>query len=111
MKNKKSILIIFIVISVIILAIAVGVIFGIIKSNNTDSSINTDSSLPESIPHFETSASQDKSEETVFPIKPNESDETEKADIEFDIGDHKPEIKDPSVGNVTVEYDTKEIEQ
>ena len=111
MKNKKIRLIIIIAIAVIFLAVVVGVMIGVIRAN----SVNTESNLPQTIPHSESSVSQDNSEEKVAPIKPtestDESDKTEKADIELDIGGYKPEYKEPSVGNVTIEYDTKEVEQ
>lgn len=47
------------------------------------------------------------------PIKPNDPVTvagSEQADVEFNIGDHRPDIN-PSAGTGEVEYDTKEVKR
>lgn len=51
---------------------------------------------------------------TIPPIIPSDTERVpteQKPNLEFDIGEYKPTAKNPSVDDVKVEYDTKEVER
>ena len=111
MKSKKKTIIIITIISVISLALLGILIYGIVQDNSAINKASDNNTLEEITPS-DSIQDTNKAEETVPPITPDKStdktDITEKADIEFDINNYKPEIKKPFVESVTIESGTKE---
>lgn len=113
MKNKKMIVNV-VMILIAILAIIALLIYDNIQQKEGLESGNDDIPLVEEIIHSETVSQTDQAESKVPPISSEDSSEqeevNEKAEVEFDIGDYKPIPKDPTVEDVTIEYETKEAE-
>ena len=110
MKNKKMIVNV-VMILIAILAIIALLIYDNIQQKEGLESGNSDISLVEEITPLDTVS---QTESKVPPISSEDSSEqeeaNEKAEVEFDIGDYKPIPKDPTVEDVTIEYETKEAE-
>ncbi|MBO5970563.1 MAG: hypothetical protein J6S14_18930 [Clostridia bacterium] len=110
MKNKKMIVNV-VMILITILAIIALLIYDNIQQKEGLESGNSDIPLVEEITPPDTVS---QTESKVPPISSEDSSEqeevNEKAEVEFDIGDYKPIPKDPTVEDITIEYETKEAE-
>lgn len=115
MKEKKKKIIFIIAVAVINLLLVGLLIYGIVLRNtNSDIEQPNDSNPPEAIVPSDSTTEKEETEGIVPPITPTEPsdkpDQSEKADVEFNIGDYKPVPKDPVVEDAKVEYGTKEVE-
>ena len=115
MKEKKKNLILIIIVAVINLSLVGLLIYGIVQRNiKSDTEQPNDSNPPETITPSDSNTGTDETEGIVPPITPSDpidkTEESEKADVEFDIGDYKPVPKDPTVEDVEIEYGTKEVD-
>ena len=114
MKKKK--IIFAVVASVLVIATVGGILaYGLIAgSTQTDTPVR-DPNQPEPIPpNGSNTESGADTNPTVPPIIPSDTERVpteQKPDLEFDVGEHLPTGKYPSVDNVEVEYDTKEVER
>ena len=112
--NKKKI-IFAVVASVLVIAAVGGILaYGLIAESRQKDIPVSNPNQPEPIPpNSSNTESGEDTNPTVSPIIPSDTERVpteQKPDLEFDIGEYKPTAKNPSVDDVKVEYDTKEVE-
>ena len=113
--NKKKI-IFAVVASVLVIAAVGGILaYGLIAESRQKDIPVSNPNQPEPIPpNSSNTESGEDTNPTVPPIIPSDTERVpteQKPDLEFDIGEYKPTAKNPSVDDVKVEYDTKEVER
>ena len=112
--NKKKI-IFAVVASVLVIAAVGGILaYGLIAESRQKDIPVSNPNQPEPIPpNSSNTESGEDTNPTVPSIIPSDTERVpteQKPDLEFDIGEYKPTAKNPSVDDVKVEYDTKEVE-
>ena len=113
--NKKKI-IYAVVASVLVIATVGGILaYGLIAESRQKDIPVSNPNQPEPIPsNSSNTESGEDTNPTVPPIIPLDTERVpteQKPDLEFDVGEYKPTAKNPSVDDVQVEYDTKEVER
>lgn len=113
--NKKKI-IFAVVASVLVIAMVGGILaYELFAESHQKDIPVSNPNQPEPIPPNSSEAEIGAgTNPTIPPIIPSDTERVpteQKPDLEFDIGEYKPTAKNPSVDDVKVEYDTKEVER